>query len=111
MSHWQPARFRYKIVLMTSRMFTARRRPPCLAAGTSNSKTAHCSSVRSVEYAFRGWVCMGVLLIHGKTPTMQHHKALGQDYFPDSLSEFRHDYADGGKSLAASLEGLLSLSV
>jgi hypothetical protein len=28
---------------------------------------------------------MGVLLIHGKTPTMQHHKALGQDYFPDSL--------------------------
>src|SRR5262245_43934238 len=86
MSHWQPDRLRYKIVLMTSRMSTLRARPPCLAGGTKGSKIAHCSSVRSVAYAFRGWVGMGVLLPQEKTPTMQLRNHLGQDHLPDSLS-------------------------
>src|SRR5262245_29366763 len=87
MSHWQPDRLRYKIVLMTSRMSTLRARPPCLAGGTKGSKIAHCSSVRSVAYAFRGWVGMGVLLPQEKTPTMQLRNHLGQDHLPDSLSD------------------------
>src|SRR5262245_15686287 len=93
MSHWQPDRLRYKIVLMTSRMSTLRARPPCLAGGTKGSKIAHCSSVRSVAYAFRGWVGMGVLLPQEKTPTMQLRNHLGQDHLPDSLSVLSTQYS------------------
>src|SRR2546428_13829102 len=56
MSHWQPLRFREKIVLRTSRMSTSRGRPPrglCLAGGIIGSTMAHCSSVRSEGYTFR----------------------------------------------------------
>ena len=41
MSHWHPVRLRYRMVLMISRMSTARGRPPGFAGGKSGYKIFH----------------------------------------------------------------------
>src|SRR5262249_35244721 len=63
-SHWQPMRLRYKMVLMTSRMSTARGRPPGLGGGMRGRKGAHRSSVRSVRYSLRVVAAIGRLPIY-----------------------------------------------
>src|SRR5882724_10597568 len=89
MSHWQPLRFRYKIVLMTSRMAIARGRPPrsLRGAGISGSKLAHCSSVKSDGYDFLCcWshdMLAPSLALTRSTPAFYHISS--QNQFPESL--------------------------
>src|SRR6266446_4302804 len=91
MSHWQPLRFREKIVLRTSRMSTSRGRPPrglCLAGGIIGPTIAHCSSVRSEGYFFRDWFSC-TIDAHSSTDGICANYLINllfcQVIFPDSL--------------------------
>ena len=50
--HVHPLRRTYRMPFTTSRSSTVRGRPPGLAGGSSRPRISHCSSVRSLGYAF-----------------------------------------------------------
>jgi hypothetical protein len=96
--HAQPVRSRYCSALTTSRRSTLRGRPPGLAAGSSSRNTSHCSSVRSVGYAFR------VILDHNGPAYPFAHTFLdsgGTDNW--SYFKFFHDWTSSDPVLRLNL--------